>query len=66
MCLLNGCSRFYPHADRNKTENVIVRLEVVEDYSARCLVDSLSRGAQANAERTLPLNRRETTSMFIT
>ena len=38
--LLTDCSRFYPHADRNMAENLIVRLEVAVD-SVRRLVDSL-------------------------
>ena len=40
MRLLNDYSRIYPHADRR---------EVAVD-SAHRLVDSLDRGAQANAE----------------
>ena len=50
MRLLSDCSRFYPHADRN----VIVLREVAVD-SVHRLVDSLDRGAQANADRILPL-----------
>ena len=53
MCLLDDCSRFYPHADRNMPENLIDRREVAVD-SVHRLVDSLDRGAQANAERILP------------
>ena len=48
--LLTDCSRFYPHADRNVAENLIVRLEVAVD-SVRRLVDSLDRCDQANDER---------------
>jgi len=40
MCLLNDCSRFYPHVDR---------CEIAVYYSVHRLVDSLDRGAQANA-----------------
>ena len=43
---MNDYPRFYPHADRR---------EVVVDYSVHRLVDSLGRGAQANAERIRPL-----------
>ena len=46
MRLLNDCSRFCPHADCR---------EVTVDYSVHRLVDSLDRGAQANAERIRPL-----------
>ena len=46
MALLNHCSRFYSHADRNMTENLIVRLEVAVD-SVHHLDDSLDSGAQA-------------------
>ena len=44
--LMNDYSRFYPHADRR---------EAAVDYSVHRLVDSLARGAQANAERIRPL-----------
>jgi len=54
MRLLNDSSRLYPHADRNMAENLIVRREVTMDSVHRS-VDSLDRGAQANAERILPL-----------
>ena len=52
---LNEYSRFYPHADRNKEENLIVRREVAVD-SVHRLVDSLDSGAQANAEKILSLD----------
>ena len=56
MRLLNDCARFYPHADLNMAENLIVRLEVAV-YSVQRLVDSLDRGTQmqANAGRIPPL-----------
>ena len=54
MRLLNGCARFYPHADLNMAENLIVRLEVAVD-SVQRLFDSLDRGTQANAGRIPPL-----------
>ena len=47
--LLTDCSRFYPYADRNTAENLIVRFEVALD-SAR-LVTSFERDDQVNAER---------------
>ena len=40
MRVLNDCSRFYPHVDR---------CEIAVYYSVHRLVDSLDRGAQANA-----------------
>ena len=43
---MNDYSRFYPRADRR---------EAAVDYSVHRLVDSLGRGAQANAERIRPL-----------
>ena len=33
--LLNGCSRFYPHANRNMAENLIVRREITVDFVHR-------------------------------
>ena len=55
MRLLNDCARFYPHADLNMTENLIVRFEIAVD-SVQHSVDSFDRGAQANAGRILPLD----------
>ena len=52
MCLLNA--RFYPQADRNMAENLIVRLEVAVE-SVQRLLDSLDRGVQVNAGRIPPL-----------
>ena len=52
--LLNDCARFYPQADLNMAENLIVRVEVAVD-SVQRLVDSLERGTQANAGRIPPL-----------
>ena len=56
MRLFNDCARFYPHADVNMAENLIVRLEVAVDSVQRS-VDSLDRGTQmqANAGRIPPL-----------
>jgi len=31
MLVLNDCSRFYPHGNRNMAENLIVRREVAVD-----------------------------------
>ena len=47
--LLTGCLRFYPYANRNTAENLIVRFEVTLD-SAR-LVNSFERDDQVNAGR---------------
>ena len=55
MRLLNDCAGFYPHADLNMAENLIVCLEVAVDSVQRGLVDSLDRGTQANAGRIPPL-----------
>ena len=52
--LLNDCARFYPHADLNMAENLIVHLEVAVN-SVQRLVDSLDRRTQANAGRIPPL-----------
>ena len=54
MRLLNDWARFYPHADLNMAENLIVGLEVVVDSVQRS-VDSLDRDTQANAGRIPPL-----------
>ena len=48
--LLIDCSRFYPHADLNMAENLIVRLQVAVD-SVHGLVESLDRDDKANADR---------------
>ena len=52
--ILNDFARFYPHADLNMAENLIIRLEVAVD-SVQRLFDSLDRGTQANAGRIPPL-----------
>ena len=31
MCVLNDCSRFYPHGSRKMAENLITRREVAVD-----------------------------------
>ena len=38
MRLLNDCSRFYPHADHNMAENLIVRHEVAVDSVYRLVI----------------------------
>ena len=38
MRLLNDCSRFYPHTDRNMAENLIVRCEVAVDSVHRLVI----------------------------
>ena len=48
--LLIDCSIFYPHADLNMAENLIVRLQVAVD-SVRGLVESLDRDDEANAAK---------------
>ena len=37
--LLRDCSRFYPHADRNMAENLVVRLQVylIPEFGNPCL-----------------------------
>ena len=54
MCLLNDCARFYPQADLNMADGLIVRLEVAEE-SVQRLLDSLDRGVQVNTGRIPPL-----------
>ena len=46
--LLTGCLRFYPYANRNTAENLIVRFEVALDSA--CLVNSFERDDQVNAD----------------
>ena len=48
--LLRGCSRFYPRADRNMAETLVVRLQVAVD-SVRRLVESLDPDDQGNYVR---------------
>ena len=48
--LLRDCSRFYPHADRNMAENLVVRLQVAVD-SVRRLIESLDPDDQGNDVR---------------
>ena len=38
MRVLNDCSRFYPHGNRNMTENLIVRREVAVDSVHRLVI----------------------------
>ena len=45
--LLRDCSRFYPHADRNMAEKLVVRFQVAVD-SVRRLVESLDPDDQGN------------------
>jgi len=47
--LLTGCLRFYPYANRNTAEKLIVRVKVALDSA--CLVNSFERDDQVNAER---------------
>ena len=49
-CLLRDCERYFPNADRNMAENLIVRLQVTID-SVRGLLDSLDRGEAGNTAR---------------
>ena len=53
-CLLGDCVRYFPNADRNMAENLIVRLQVTID-SVRGLLDSLDRGEAGNTARILVL-----------
>ena len=53
-CLLRDCERYFPNADRNMAQNLIVRLQVTID-SVRGLLDSLDRGEVANTARILVL-----------
>lgn len=38
MRLFNDCARFYPHADRDMVENLIVRREVAVDSVHRLVI----------------------------
>ena len=53
-CLLRDCEHYFPNADRNMVENLIVRLQVTID-SLRGLLDSLDRGEEGNTGRILVL-----------
>lgn len=53
-CLLRDCERYFPNADRNMTDNLIVRLQVTID-SIRGLLNSLDRGEAGNTARILVL-----------
>ena len=53
-CLLRDCERYFPNADQNMAENLIVRLQVTID-SVRGLLDSLDRGEAGNTGRILVL-----------
>ena len=52
--LLRNCSRFYPCADRNMAENLVVRLQIAVDSVRRC-VESLDPDDQGNDARILEL-----------
>ena len=49
-CLLRDCERYFPNADQNMAENLIVRLEVAID-SVRGLLDALDPSEAENTER---------------
>ena len=50
--LLRDCSRFYPHADRNMAENLVVRLQVAVDSVRRLVeLESLDPDDQGNDVR---------------
>ena len=53
-CLLRDCERYFPNVNQNKTENLIVRLQVTMD-SLRGLLDSLDRDEAGNTVRILVL-----------
>ena len=53
-CLLRDCERYFPNADRNMAENLIVRLQVTID-SVRGLLDSLDPREAGNTARILVL-----------
>ena len=48
------CERYFPNANQNKAEHLIVRLQVTID-SVRRLLDSLDRGEAGNTARILIL-----------
>ena len=49
-CLLRDCERYFPNADRNMAENLIVPLQVMID-SVRGLLDSLDCGEAGSTGR---------------
>ena len=53
-CLLRDCECYFPNADRNMAENLIVRLQVTMD-SVCGLLDSLDQGEAGNTGRILVL-----------
>ena len=53
-CLLRDCECYFPNADRNMVENLIVRLQVTMD-SVCGLLDSLDQGEAGNTGRILVL-----------
>ena len=53
-CLLRDCECYFPNADRNMAENLIVRLQITMD-SVCGLLDSLDQGEAGNTGRILVL-----------
>ena len=53
--LLRDCERYFPNADRNMAQNLIVRLGQVTIDSVRGLLESLDRGETGNTARILVL-----------
>ena len=53
-CLLRDCEHYFPNADRNMAENLIVRLQVTID-SVCGLLYSLDRGEEGNTGKILVL-----------
>ena len=53
-CLLRDCECYFPNADQNMVENLIVRLQVTMD-SVCGLLDSLDQGEAGNTGRILVL-----------
>ena len=63
-CLSRDCERYFPNADRNMAQNLIVRLQVTID-SVRGLLDSLDRGEAGNTARILVLQSSQITGMLL-
>lgn len=63
-CLLRDCERYFPNADRNTAQYLIVQLQVMID-SVRGLLDSLDRGNAGNTARILVLQSSQITGMLL-
>ena len=63
-CLLRDSERYFPNADRNMAQNLIVQLQVTID-SVRGLLDFLDRDEAGNIARILALQSSQITGMLL-